>query len=177
MTFPYFYDPVVGGLAVETEVSIDNLVKRETLPVIDYRNKIVKDPDWMAINTAQKRCLVKNISLFGLGLKVYEGIHNCSEDYNEPENKNSINEQPPSNPKEKEDIVKEAENVFEGKEITSHSRVSELLAKRFPKNAKNRITLLKSAIAGEDQYEASKITKVEDLNEAQCELVIKTLTA
>ena len=52
-----------------------------------------------------------------------------------------------------------------------------MLAKRFPKNAKNRITLLKSAIAGEDQYEASKITKVEDLNEAQCELVIKTLTA
>ena len=177
MTVPYFYDPVVGGLAVETEVSIGNLVKRETLPVIDYRNKIVKDPDWMAINTAQKRCLVKNISLFGLGLKVYEGIHNCSEDYNEPENKNSSNEEPPADPKEKEDaIIKEAEGAFGGKEITSHSRVSELLAKRFPKNAKNRITLLKSAIAKEDQYGASKITKIEDLNESQCKLVIKTLT-
>ena len=51
-----------------------------------------------------------------------------------------------------------------------------MLAKRFPKNAKNRITLLKSAIAKEDQYGASKITKIEDLNESQCKLVIKTLT-
>ena len=175
--FPYFYDPVIGGLAVETEVNINGLVKWETLPVIDYKNNIVKNPDWMAINTAQKRCLVKNISLFGLGLKVYEGIHNCEEDYTYGES--TSNNAPPVAPskaeKEKEDIIETAKEVFGGAEITGHETVSGLLTKRFPKNAKNRITLLKSIIADKDQYRASQIVKVADLTEEECQTVIQSL--
>ena len=175
--FPYFYDPVIGGLAVETEVNINGLVKWETLPVIDYKNNIVKNPDWMAINTAQKRCLVKNISLFGLGLKVYEGIHNCEEDYTYGES--TSNNAPPVAPskaeKEKEDIIETAKEVFGGAEITHHETVSGLLTKRFPKNAKNRITLLKSIIADKDQYRASQIVKVADLTEEECQTAIQSL--
>jgi len=175
--FPYFYDPVIGGLAVETEVNINGLVKWETLPVIDYKNNIVKNPDWMAINTAQKRCLVKNISLFGLGLKVYEGIHNCEEDYTYGES--TSNNAPPVAPskaeKEKEDIIETAKEVFGGAEITGHETVSGLLTKRFPKNAKNRITLLKSIIADKDQYRASQIVKVADLTEEECQTAIQSL--
>ena len=175
--FPYFYDPVIGGLAVETEVNINGLVKWETLPVIDYKNNIVKNPDWMAINTAQKRCLVKNISLFGLGLKVYEGIHNCEEDYTYGES--TSNNAPPVAPskaeKEKKDIIETAKEVFGGAEISSHETVSGLLTKRFPKNAKNRITLLKSIIADKDQYRASQIVKVADLTEEECQTAIQSL--
>ena len=176
-SFPYFYDPVIGGLAVETEVNIEGLVKSETLPVINYSNNIVKDPDWMSINTAQKRCLVKNISLFGLGLKVYENIHNCEEDYTYGES--TSNNAPPVAPskaeKEKEDIIETAKEVFGGAEITDHETVSGLLTKRFPKNAKNRLTLLKSIIADKDQYRASQIIKVADLTEDECQTAIQSL--
>ena len=176
-SFPYFYDPVIGGLAVETEVNIEGLVKSETLPVINYSNNIVKNPDWMSINTAQKRCLVKNISLFGLGLKVYENIHNCEEDYTYGES--TSNNAPPVAPskaeKEKEDIIETAKEVFGGAEITGHETVSGLLAKRFPKNAKNRLTLLKSLIADNDQYRASQIVKVADLTAEECQTAIQSL--
>ena len=44
----------------------------EQLPVL-LNNRAIKKPDAMAINTAQKRCLAKCVSLFGLGLYVYRG--------------------------------------------------------------------------------------------------------
>jgi hypothetical protein len=43
------------------------------LPVLDYRNKPVANPDAMAINTAIMRCLVKSIAMQGLGLYIYAG--------------------------------------------------------------------------------------------------------
>jgi hypothetical protein len=44
------------------------------LPVIDFRNKSVANPDAMARNTCKMRCLVKCISLFGLGINIYQGV-------------------------------------------------------------------------------------------------------
>lgn len=43
------------------------------LPVMDYRNKAISNPDAFAINTAMMRCLVKAIALHGLGLYIYAG--------------------------------------------------------------------------------------------------------
>lgn len=43
------------------------------LPVLDYRNKPIINPDAMAVNTAIMRCLVKAIALHGLGLYIYSG--------------------------------------------------------------------------------------------------------
>lgn len=43
------------------------------LPVLDYRNKPIVEPDAMAVNTAIMRCLVKAIALHGLGLYIYSG--------------------------------------------------------------------------------------------------------
>lgn len=43
------------------------------LPVMDHRNKCIKDPDAFAVNTAMQRCLVKAIALHGLGLYIYAG--------------------------------------------------------------------------------------------------------
>jgi len=43
------------------------------LPVINYANKPIKNPDAFAINTSKQRCLVKCFALFGLGIEVYGG--------------------------------------------------------------------------------------------------------
>ena len=43
------------------------------LPVLDYKNKAVMNPDAMAVNTAMQRCLAKAIALHGIGLYIYAG--------------------------------------------------------------------------------------------------------
>jgi hypothetical protein len=43
------------------------------LPVMDYRNKAIANPDAMFVNTAMQRCLAKAIALHGLGLYIYTG--------------------------------------------------------------------------------------------------------
>lgn len=43
------------------------------LPVLDYKNKAVVNPDAMAVNTAMQRCLAKAIALHGIGLYIYAG--------------------------------------------------------------------------------------------------------
>ena len=43
------------------------------LPVMDYRNKAIPNPDAFAINTAIMRCMTKALSLHGLGLYIYAG--------------------------------------------------------------------------------------------------------
>jgi hypothetical protein len=95
----------VGGFIVGTEVTVqagvDFITRREYLPIINYSNKIVIEPDFMAVNTAIKRCLVKNIAMFGLGMKIFEGVAMAEDSFDgegemdweeketEPEPKNS----------------------------------------------------------------------------------------
>ncbi len=43
------------------------------LPVMDYKNKAILNPDAMQVNTAMQRCLAKAIALHGLGLYIYAG--------------------------------------------------------------------------------------------------------
>jgi hypothetical protein len=43
------------------------------LPVMDFRNKAILNPDAFAINTAIMRCMTKALALHGLGLYIYSG--------------------------------------------------------------------------------------------------------
>ena len=43
------------------------------LPVMDYRNKAIPNPDAFAVNTGIMRCMTKALSLHGLGLYIYAG--------------------------------------------------------------------------------------------------------
>ena len=43
------------------------------LPVMDYRNKAIPNPDAFAVNTAIRRCMTKALALHGLGLYLYSG--------------------------------------------------------------------------------------------------------
>lgn len=42
------------------------------LPVIDFKNQAIKNPNTMQLNTAMQRCLAKAIALFGIGLFIYK---------------------------------------------------------------------------------------------------------
>jgi hypothetical protein len=43
------------------------------LPVMDYKNKAIINPNSMDVNTAMQRCLAKAIALHGVGLYIYAG--------------------------------------------------------------------------------------------------------
>ena len=63
-----------GTASVCCSVRIGESVKREMwLPVMNYKNQAVTNPDSFAINTAKMRCLTKAFSLFGLGAYIYAG--------------------------------------------------------------------------------------------------------
>jgi Protein of unknown function (DUF1071) len=62
-----------GSAMVKTRVTIKEHTKTCVLPVMDHRNKAIKNPDAFAINTAIMRCMTKTISMHGLGLYIYAG--------------------------------------------------------------------------------------------------------
>lgn len=71
----YYGQPVTFGESVMVFCTVNAFGKSMTaqLPVMDYRNKAIPNPDAMAVNTAMQRCLAKAIALHGLGLYIYAG--------------------------------------------------------------------------------------------------------
>lgn len=69
---PWFLLPD-GSMLVGVSVTIKQHAKQCMLPVMDHRNKAIKDPDAFAVNTALMRCLAKCIAMHGLGLYIYAG--------------------------------------------------------------------------------------------------------
>ena len=68
-------DPVKYGdtLMVFCTVTAFGRSRTAQLPVMDYKNKAIINPDSFAVNTAMQRCLAKAISLHGIGLYIYNG--------------------------------------------------------------------------------------------------------
>ena len=62
-----------GTVMVFCTVVANDIARTAQLPVMDYRNKAISEPDAFAINTAMQRCLAKAIELHGLGLYIYNG--------------------------------------------------------------------------------------------------------
>lgn len=91
---PYFNDPNIG-IMVYTEVTADGQSYEMWLPVMDAKNKAMREQPYtyqvydsykktyvektvqaatmFDVNKAIMRCLVKNLAMFGLGLYVYAG--------------------------------------------------------------------------------------------------------
>ena len=64
----------VEAHATVTVVEGDNaLTRRMSLPIMNYKNIAIVDPDARDVSDARMRCLVKCIALFGLGLFLYRG--------------------------------------------------------------------------------------------------------
>jgi len=84
---PYFASHL--GIMVRTNVTIEGEKQTMHLPVTNHKNQALKETQQVIktkygesiipaatmfdVNTAIMRCLVKNLSLFGLGLYIYEG--------------------------------------------------------------------------------------------------------
>lgn len=68
---PYFMTDT--GYFVITKVNVLDNVRKEILAVTDYNNKVLTSPTAFDINTAIRRCYVKTLAQFGLGLQLYIG--------------------------------------------------------------------------------------------------------
>ena len=51
----------------------DTANRKGWLPVLNYKNQAIVNPDAMQINTTRMRCLTKTLALYGLGLNIYAG--------------------------------------------------------------------------------------------------------
>jgi len=80
-TFDYRFGPMTtfddGTVQVSCTVSVVHgghvIARTMWLPVMDYRNKAIVNPNAMQINTAKMRCMTKAISMLGLGAYIYAG--------------------------------------------------------------------------------------------------------
>jgi len=70
-TMPYM--DVNGTALVWVTVTMFGKPMTCMLPVMDYRNKPILNPDAFAVNTAIMRCMTKAVALHGLGLYIYAG--------------------------------------------------------------------------------------------------------
>lgn len=62
-----------GTMEVWVIVTVEKHQRIMWLPVMDNRNNAIPQPSARAISDARMRCLVKCLSLFGLGLYIYQG--------------------------------------------------------------------------------------------------------
>ena len=62
-----------GTMTVHCTVTIGACRRTMWLPVMDYKNKAIDNPDARAISDAKMRCLTKCIAMFGLGHYIYAG--------------------------------------------------------------------------------------------------------
>ena len=62
-----------GSATVHTEMTVDSVTFPMYLPVLNFKNQAVQNPNAFDINKARMRCLVKNIAMFGLGIYIYAG--------------------------------------------------------------------------------------------------------
>jgi len=66
-----------GTMMIECMLTItegdETAMRSMWLPVMDYRNKPIANPDAFAINTTRMRCLVKCLAMWGLGISLYGG--------------------------------------------------------------------------------------------------------
>ena len=66
-----------GSMEVHVTITIEKqgetLTRMMWLPVMDHKNKAIQNPDARQISDARMRCLVKCISMLGLGSYIYAG--------------------------------------------------------------------------------------------------------
>jgi len=67
------YMDINGTAMVFVTVTIFDKPMTCQLPVMDYKNQAITNPDAFDINTAIMRCMTKGLALHGLGMHIYAG--------------------------------------------------------------------------------------------------------
>jgi hypothetical protein len=62
-----------GHATVWVSVKIGELDRMMWLPVMDYKNKAIPNPDARAVSDTRMRCLTKCLAMYGLGHYIYAG--------------------------------------------------------------------------------------------------------
>ena len=62
-----------GSHMVWVKVTMFGKTVTQQLPILDYRNKCIPQPNAFEVNTSIVRCLTKGIAMHGLGLYIYAG--------------------------------------------------------------------------------------------------------
>lgn len=62
-----------GHATVWVSVKIGELDRMMWLPVMDYKNKAIPNPDTRAVSDTRMRCLTKCLAMYGLGHYIYAG--------------------------------------------------------------------------------------------------------
>lgn len=108
---PYTKDDQ-GYAYVEVTVIIGDEEQSELMPVLDYKNQSVKNPNSFQVNTALQRCLAKCCAMHGLGHYIYAG-EDLPQGVEEPEPEVSIHPAD-GDPKEAKgyDLISEIFNTF-----------------------------------------------------------------
>lgn len=70
-----YAEPKVYGETLMVFCTVKAFGRERTaqLPVMDYKNRAIPNPDAMQVNTAMQRALAKAIALHGIGLYIYAG--------------------------------------------------------------------------------------------------------
>ena len=63
-----------GTMQVAVTITIGECSRSATLPVMDYKNNSIINPDSRQINDNKQRCFTKAIAMFGLGISLYMGF-------------------------------------------------------------------------------------------------------
>jgi len=85
-TYTYDEARILNNETVMVSTTVHALGKTQSMimPVINYNNKAIVNPDAMAINTSYQRCLAKNIAVIsGIGLSLYLGETGVNEEVKE----------------------------------------------------------------------------------------------
>jgi hypothetical protein len=84
-----------GGGTVMVYCTVTAFGKQRTahLPVMDYKNRAIPEPNAFEVNTAMQRCFVKAIAMHGLGLYIYAGedVPNGETENTQPDTRNPLN--------------------------------------------------------------------------------------
>ena len=159
-----FGDPEIHAdesMTVHCSVYIGSNVRTMWLPVMDNRNRAIKQPDARMISDAKMRCFVKCVSLYGLGLYIYQGEDLPREDKEQAEEEKPKPKAKPTPTPAKNKAVKKGKDYEEqvskaksfvkamGATIIAHDTEKEL--KGFWSANKDQITWIQNELP--DLYE------------------------
>ena len=102
--FPYFKDDN-GYCFTKVTVTVGSKSLTEMLPVLNYANKPIQNPNSFEVNTSLQRCFAKAIALHGMGVTIYSGEDLAdipNETTPEPTQKKPGTSKPAAKPKQNE---------------------------------------------------------------------------
>tara|TARA_R100000935_G_scaffold54540_1_gene83551 strand:- start:873 stop:1565 length:693 start_codon:yes stop_codon:yes gene_type:complete len=101
-----------GTAEVRCRVTIGSLAREMWLPVMDFKNNAVINPNASEVNKAKMRSLVKTLGMYGLGINIYAGTDLPIPD-KQTKTKEDISEQKEeSEPKVKDEHDENWANLF-----------------------------------------------------------------